>query len=210
MADIFNMTDTWNDGTTTFTAIKMNVTDTASDASSKLLDLQVGGVSQFSVDKTGVVEAPERVSTPFIKASENNNVPEIVLEGQNNGRRIIVNSRYRFDLIEGFVAHSQVSIGFVPSGPITNTPDLRLWRDDANALGLRNGINAQSFNIYNTYTDASNYERGVVRWSADVFEIKPEAAGTGTVRELHISGLPTSNPGPGILWNDAGTVKVGT
>jgi hypothetical protein len=50
---ISNLSTTWNAGATTFTAIKMNVTDTASSASSLLLDLQVGGVSRFNVNKTG-------------------------------------------------------------------------------------------------------------------------------------------------------------
>ncbi len=58
MADIFNMVDTWNAGGTTFTAIKMNVTDTASAAASLLMDLQVGGVSMFNVTKAGTVFAP--------------------------------------------------------------------------------------------------------------------------------------------------------
>lgn len=53
MADIFNLTDTWNNGATAFTGIKLNVTDTASDGASKLLDLQVGGTSKVSVSKTG-------------------------------------------------------------------------------------------------------------------------------------------------------------
>lgn len=53
MADVFNMTDTWNAGGTTFTAIKMNVTDTASAAASLLLDMQVGGASKLSVSKGG-------------------------------------------------------------------------------------------------------------------------------------------------------------
>lgn len=52
MSNIFAMADTWNAGATTFTAIQMNVTDTASAAASKLLDLQVGGVSRFAVGKT--------------------------------------------------------------------------------------------------------------------------------------------------------------
>jgi hypothetical protein len=55
---IFNMTDTWNAGATTFTAVKMNVTDTASAAASLLFDVQVGGVSQFSIKKTGAALAP--------------------------------------------------------------------------------------------------------------------------------------------------------
>lgn len=55
--NIFDLTDTWNAGGTTFTAIKMNATDTASAAGSLLIDLQVGGVSQFSVTKAGAVTA---------------------------------------------------------------------------------------------------------------------------------------------------------
>ena len=49
-----HVAETWNAAGTTFTAVNVNVTDTASAASSKLLDLQVGGVSQFNVDKNGV------------------------------------------------------------------------------------------------------------------------------------------------------------
>lgn len=50
---IYNMVDTWNNGATTFTAVKMNVTDTASNAASLLMDLQVGGASKFTVQKSG-------------------------------------------------------------------------------------------------------------------------------------------------------------
>lgn len=48
-------TQTWNAGGVTFTAIKLNVTSTASAAASKLIDLQVGGVSQMSVTKGGAM-----------------------------------------------------------------------------------------------------------------------------------------------------------
>lgn len=57
MAFIYDLADTWNAGGTTFTAIKMNVTDTASNAASLLLDLQVGSVSKFSIRKDGVLTA---------------------------------------------------------------------------------------------------------------------------------------------------------
>jgi hypothetical protein len=53
MAFIYDLTDTWNAGGTTFNAIKMNVTDTASAAGSKLVTLQVGGAERFTVDKAG-------------------------------------------------------------------------------------------------------------------------------------------------------------
>jgi hypothetical protein len=61
-SDIFNLTDTWNAGATTFTAIKMNVTDTASASGSLLMDLQVGGSSKFSVSKAGVVTVASSIS----------------------------------------------------------------------------------------------------------------------------------------------------
>jgi len=50
-----NMAQTWNNGASTFTGIKLNVTDTASAAGSLLADWQVGGVSRFNVRKDGTV-----------------------------------------------------------------------------------------------------------------------------------------------------------
>ncbi len=55
MAYIYDLTDTWNAGGTTFYGIKMNVTNTASASGSKLLSLQVGGSEKFGVDKDGNV-----------------------------------------------------------------------------------------------------------------------------------------------------------
>ena len=49
------VTQTWNNASASFTGIRENITDTNSDASSLLLDLQVGGTTKFSVGKAGVV-----------------------------------------------------------------------------------------------------------------------------------------------------------
>lgn len=46
---------TWNAGGVVFTAVKLNITNTASAAGSLLLDLQVAAVSKWKVDKTGAV-----------------------------------------------------------------------------------------------------------------------------------------------------------
>jgi hypothetical protein len=53
MAYIYDLTDTWNAGGTTFNAIKMNVTDSASASASKLVTLQANGTEHFSVTKGG-------------------------------------------------------------------------------------------------------------------------------------------------------------
>ena len=56
-ANIYDLADTWNDGLTTFTAIKMDVTDTASASGSLLMDLKIGGSSKFSVRKDGTLSS---------------------------------------------------------------------------------------------------------------------------------------------------------
>ena len=54
---VLNLSQTWNAGAVTFTGLKLNVTDTASAAGSLALDIQKGGVTQFSIHKNGVVLA---------------------------------------------------------------------------------------------------------------------------------------------------------
>jgi hypothetical protein len=181
MAYIFDLSDQWNASGTTFTAIKMNVTDSASAAASLLMDLQVGGVSQFSVSKAGVVRQP---ALDFGSSSANfvQNTGEIWARNNtnfadNNGIRL---------LARGFKAQGSDYFGFAPANALGVAPDVTLFRDAANTLAQRNGVNAQAHNIYNTYTDASNYERGYKRFVSNNFDIGTEAAGTGTVRDVRV------------------------
>jgi hypothetical protein len=62
--------------------------------------------------------------------------------------------------------------------------DLFLQRDAANTLAQRNGVTAQTLRVYNTFTDASNYERGKVEWASNVLRIGTEKLGTGLARTL--------------------------
>lgn len=59
MAYIYNLTDTWNAAGTAFNGIKMAVTNTASAASSYLLNLTASGATtaSFTVDKSGNMAA---------------------------------------------------------------------------------------------------------------------------------------------------------
>ncbi len=54
-AGVDNMSATWNSVLTAFNGIKLNVTDTASDAASRLLSLQVGGVDKAYITKAGTM-----------------------------------------------------------------------------------------------------------------------------------------------------------
>jgi len=52
---LYQLSDVWGDVSSRFSAIMMNVQDGGHAAGSLLLDLQVNGISQFSVDPTGAV-----------------------------------------------------------------------------------------------------------------------------------------------------------
>lgn len=55
----FNMTGTWNTTGVVDAAFFMNITNTLSGAASKMVDIQLGGASYFTVDKSGLVAAPQ-------------------------------------------------------------------------------------------------------------------------------------------------------
>jgi hypothetical protein len=314
---IYNMVDTWNAGATTFSAIKMNVTDTASAAGSLLMDLQVGGTSRFRVTKAGEAVF---ASNSFVgdtggslgRMSFNTSMPYVVLGGSGTGyfglantnvqvadvilsRRAAANLRFGAadaaapvaqtlsvqSVVAGttntaganltitgsqgtgtgaggsiifqvapagspgtvqnaldtaltilgsgdttFAANkvitgtfflnssltgndyffgsnfyvrsnvrlaSGIPLGWSSSATAPNNPaDLTLFRDAANTLALRNGANAQAFRVYNTYTNASNYERAELSWVSNVARWQSTAVG-GTVRNMEIVRGSTSH-----------------
>lgn len=71
------------------------------------------------------------------------------------------------------------------AGTLAWSTDLKLVREAANVLAMRNGTAAQSLRLYGTYTDASNYER--FRLAADTagVYIIADRAGTGVARAMH-------------------------
>ena len=81
-----------------------------------------------------------------------------------------------------------------------DTEDVRLYRDAPNTLGLRRGANAQRFNLYGTYTDASNYRRFyITSTTAGAFTLGVEGLGTGasdnTLRVANSITMPTDYTG---------------
>lgn len=58
--------------------------------------------------------------------------------------------------------------------------DTALTRDAAGTLAQRDGTNAQTFRVYHSYTDASNYSRWTVKWNTSTAILHAEGAGTGS------------------------------
>ena len=168
---------TWNT-TGTPTAFKLNVTDTASNASSLLMDLQVGGSSRFSLTKNGsivcpVLNANMLLTLGYYRSSGNG------YWVQSNG---VTDLAYFDSLGLRLSGTMQVSWGATSPAPV----DLQLHRDSADTLAQRRSTNAQTFRIYNTFTDSSNYERGKLEWASNVLRIGTEKAGTGSARALEL------------------------
>lgn len=69
-----------------------------------------------------------------------------------------------------------------------DSQDAILARGVANRLEVRNGINAQNFFVYQTYTDASNYSRLQIQCSSTQYGLFGQAGGSGTERNIRIGG----------------------
>ena len=176
-APVLNLAQTWNNAATTFTALRINVTNTASSSSSLLIDATSdGGTQYFRVRRDGQIQASRSSAT----------VDAIfVAQGRINCAGNVSSNNHTVMDSVGFNLSSDRSILWSSTTSYGGTPDLILLRDAANTLGQRNGTNAQTFNIYNTFTSATNHERGFLRWSSNVFQIGTEkGSGGGTARAL--------------------------
>ena len=164
-ASTLSVTPTWNT-TGVPSAILANVTNAASNVNSKLIDLQVSGVSRFNVSNGGGVTSAGGL---LLKPS---NSSGISLSFFNNELQL----------------GSALPLSWSSGIPSSVSTDLSLFRDAANILAQRNGINPQTYRLYNTFTDASNFERLNTGWIGNTATIWTSAAGTGTLRSLLFNG----------------------
>jgi hypothetical protein len=259
MSYIYDLVDTWNAGATTFTAVKMNVTDTDSAAASLLIDLQIGASSRFSVGKTGSLKlgvsptgtnqagtnvtisgsqgtgtgaggsiifqvAPAGGSGPSQNALANalRIIPGTPLSGTSTNsaiypgtsNNVYISSPFDFGIELNCSGNNGYAVAlnggttgaFIGgSGPLAwsstvsqQSRDLFLYRDDSNKLALRNSTAAQTFNIYNTYTSSTSYERYSVDWitTANLVIVGPNKGSVGgTQRVQRLSYLEDGGAG---------------
>lgn len=157
-SSLIDLAGTWNT-TGVPTAFKLNITDTASDAASLLFDFQVGGSSLITGTKSGRVLAnifANRANTSLLSFESVGGAPGIALY-TSGGLNLPTGSLY--------FANSQF-----------------LTQDAADFLAQRNATAAQTYRVYNTFTNSSNYERLSIGWASNVAIVKAENAGTGSAR----------------------------
>lgn len=181
-APLIDGTVTWNNVAVTFNADKINVTDTLSAAASTLFDRQVGGVSQAKIDKDGQIFAGAgKFSMGVAAGGSQFNI------WNPSGTRTALNGTSLEFTVGGTYAFNATAGGIAMSATAGAALDAFLLRDAADNLAMRNGVTPQAFSIYNTFTDASNYERARAWYASNIFNLMHEAAGTGsTARSLKI------------------------
>ena len=80
----------------------------------------------------------------------------------------------------------------------------------ANVLSQVNSTTAQTFRVYNTYTNASNGEWTDLTWSSNVAVVSSNNNGTGVQRNIHIRAANQQLWGGSHYWATAnGTVCIG-
>jgi hypothetical protein len=175
---LLDLSGTWNT-TGIARGILLNITDTASAGSSRLLELQTGGTSRFVVRKDGAISlnSADHVSPTGIGYSSG---------GLGNALQTSVNGAAHFLVAANRVNLPAASIfGWVSGTGLQNAADTVLARDAANTLAQRNGTNAQTFRLYGTYTDASNGRRlDITSTTGGIFTLTATGNGTGASGNL--------------------------
>ena len=164
MAFIYDLSDTWNNAGISWNGVKLNVTDTASAVGSKLLDLQIGGASKFTVGKTGSVIATGNIHS----TSGGFTFPD----GTTQTTKATVNS----------VSGTGTVNGITLTGTITNTGSLTL----GGTLG--NIANSQLTNSAITINGTSTPLGGSIAVGTVT-----SVGGTGTVSGLSLTGSVTTS-----------------
>ena len=199
----FDAAQTWNNAGVTFSGMKLNITDTASNAASKLLDLQVGGSSRVNATKDALTSiiGTSTITGSLLSVTRSGEQPlldvlqygaglaarKVIVRGEGlyacgdaNSNQVAMVSQY------GIRAASSLPIGWSSSATDVITVDTSLYRDAADTIAQRRGTNRQTYCIYNTY-NGTNDEFLQLRFNgSNVAEIHTVKTGAGIARALSL------------------------
>jgi hypothetical protein len=102
------------------------------------------------------------------------------------------------------------------AGSLLWSTDTILLREAANTLVMRNGTTGQNLRVYNTYTNASNYEHATFGWTGNGLYLATNQAGTGSARALYlyVAGNNSinfwTNTNPRWIISGSGHITAGT
>jgi hypothetical protein len=170
---------TWNNALTVFDGIAIDVTDTASDTNSNLLNLKIAGATKLRIDKNARIHGIAGAVTYLAQVD----TATWALSSAGVGHTP------RASLKPGsFQLPSDGWLSWAGGANGNGTQDTFIHRDAANTVAMRNSTNAQTYRVYGTYTDASNYERGFLQADSNGLTLGHESLGTGVKRSVRVLG----------------------
>ena len=188
---VLNIASTWNNGSNKFDAIKVNVTNTGSAATSLLMDLQVGGASKFKVGLDGTVTTPGDLDL----------TGDVTIGGDlavNGGD--ITSTAATFNLlnqsatVNAFTNAATLQIGKISGTATLNNPTVvgtqttqNLWNTVATTVNF-----AGAANIINMGTNVTTLDLGYIRIKGNTISTDSNSA-----TELIIDPFPDSGDAGG-------------
>lgn len=160
---------------TTATGLIVGTSTITSGATTRILYDNAGVLGEYTITGTGTVVAMQTspaFTTPSLDVATGTSLALGGATIGSNALAVTGTSNFSGNITQGSTA------------ALLWSTDLSLFRDAANTLAQRNGASAQVFNIYNTYTDASNYEVGKFRWFSNTLFVGTDFNGTGVARVL--------------------------
>ena len=182
----FTVDPDWNDAVVTFTGLKLNITDTASAATSNLLDLQVNGSSSLKVTKDGSIRYTETTN-------DLQGIEKVSLYNQSNSHAVKVNN-YGVWLFAGTASTEVVALKIDGA---SGTPVFREKFSFASNPNISSG------------------DVAIARDSAGVVKVTDNSTGTGYIKQVPVltANLPnaaTVDAGTRGFVSDAGALTFNT
>lgn len=193
-----DITQTWNNAGSAFTGFRATFTNTASAGTgSKLFDFVLGSTSYVN----STVGLPLRVAGVSEVSARFDGAVAIGTTASNSGDYFFrVNhpggSGFSCRSIVGTTGGGTASVHISAGGNVfgfeSSGTNMQVVSAD-HVVNVRNGTNAQTFRVYNTFTSTSNFEAATLNWATNVFHIGAiTTGGTARVMQLDYGGTTTA------------------
>lgn len=211
-SSVLNMSGIWNT-TGNPVGIRLAITNTASGATAKFLEFlggAGGATSMFAVTKFGQVQAGDGAAALTVGTPGLSFIGDTTIGFRRSAvAGIGVAVAGGLDIFSwGSIAITLRTGGIInwssTSDPVAGAINLVLLQDAADILAQRRTTNAQTFRLYRTFTNSTNYERLALQTAAGQMVIAAETAGTGTDN----IDLTLTSAGTGIVNVTQGIIRL--
>jgi hypothetical protein len=178
-APVLDLAQTWNNAAVAFTAINLDITNTASAFGSQFLQFSIAGVPQ--------VRFQRNFSTPVLYFGNS----DTGIGSSSTTLSVYANGGATASFGAGgggMNLRSDSPYSWASSTNLTSANDLSLFRDAADTLAQRRATNPQAFRIYTTWANNGvDFERLFIKGQTlGAFQIGTEKGGTGAVRDVEV------------------------